>query len=286
MIGTGAAILGSALIGGAVSAYGANKTVKAQNAATKAQADAANTAIINNNAATEKATGLITSSYDTAKTATGQAYDNLNPWREVGLSALASLASVHGFQLPDELKGLAPGGAMGGFWESPDYKLRVAEGTKAITANAAARGMLDSGATGKALINYGQEQGSKEFGNWYNRLAGVVGLGQTATQQSNNILMGGATADLNYGNTIANLTVGNANNNGLITLNQGNTEGKGIIDNGKTQSSLIGTLGGIASGVINNWPGGGGGGGQTVTGTQNLGLPDVRLPKQDWRAYA
>ncbi len=68
------------------------------------------------------------------------------------------------------------------------------EGQKAIERSRAARGMLYGGATGKALMRFGQDYGSSEFGNAFNRymaqrdqqyneLAGISGTGQTATNQ-------------------------------------------------------------------------------------------------------
>jgi len=64
------------------------------------------------------------------------------------------------------------------FMESPDYQYRVNQGLSAINNNRLARGMFQSGATGKALTQYGQREGSNEFGNWYNRQMGLVGIGQ------------------------------------------------------------------------------------------------------------
>jgi hypothetical protein len=164
----------------------------------------------------------------------------------------------------------------------------VDQGTRAITAQAASRGLLDSGATGKALVRFGQQEASQEFGNWYNRLAGVVGLGQTATAQSNNLLMAGANAAQNFGQTIGDLTVGNTRNNGLITLNQGQIAGQGAAANGQLNSGLISNLGGIGVGLLNNWPSGGGANlpGSTA-GHQagHVGVPPAGLinSTRDWR---
>jgi hypothetical protein len=51
----------------------------------------------------------------------------------------------------------------------PGYGFRLSEGLKALERSAAARGGLLSGGTGKALTRYGQEMGSQEFGNAFNR---------------------------------------------------------------------------------------------------------------------
>lgn len=80
------------------------------------------------------------------------------------------------------------------FKADPGYAFRLAEGQKALERSAAARGGLLSGATGKALTRYGQEMGSQEYTNAFNRyqaerqarlnpLQSLAGVGQTSTQQ-------------------------------------------------------------------------------------------------------
>lgn len=63
----------------------------------------------------------------------------------------------------------------------PSYQFRLGEGMKALDRTAAARGGLISGGALKAAQRYGQDYASTEFGNAYNRLAGLAGIGQTAT---------------------------------------------------------------------------------------------------------
>ena len=85
--------------------------------------------------------------------------------------------------------------------EDPGAGFRMAEGVKALDRSAAARGGLLSGATLKGVQRYGQDLGSQEYGNafnryvtrfnantgernqLYNRLAGVAGTGQTTAGQ-------------------------------------------------------------------------------------------------------
>jgi hypothetical protein len=80
------------------------------------------------------------------------------------------------------------------FQADPGYAFRLSEGQKALERSAAARGGLMSGATGKALTRYGQEMGSQEYTNAFNRyqterqarlnpLQSLAGVGQTSTQQ-------------------------------------------------------------------------------------------------------
>lgn len=80
------------------------------------------------------------------------------------------------------------------FQADPGYAFRLSEGQKALERSAAARGGLMSGATGKALTRYGQEMGSQEYQNAFNRyqaerqarlnpLQSLAGVGQTSAQQ-------------------------------------------------------------------------------------------------------
>lgn len=80
------------------------------------------------------------------------------------------------------------------FQQDPGYAFRLSEGQKALERSAAARGGLLSGGTGKALTRYGQEMGSQEYQNAFNRyqaerqarlnpLQSLAGVGQTTSQQ-------------------------------------------------------------------------------------------------------
>jgi hypothetical protein len=86
------------------------------------------------------------------------------PWREAGVNALGKLQS---------------GDVMGQM--DPGYQFRLSEGMKALDRTAASRGGLLSGATLKGAQRYGQGLASQEYGNAYNRLASMAGIGQTAT---------------------------------------------------------------------------------------------------------
>ncbi len=86
------------------------------------------------------------------------------PFQEAGVNALNRMRS---------------GDVMG--MMDPSYQFRLGEGMKALDRQAAARGGLISGGALKAAQRYGQDFASNEFGNAYNRLASMAGLGQTAT---------------------------------------------------------------------------------------------------------
>lgn len=100
-------------------------------------------------------------------------------------------------------------------YDDPSYKFRLQQGQDSIQSGAAAQGGLLSGATQKALLNYGQDAASQEYGNaynrfnadqtnQYNRLANLVGVGQNAAAQTGN-------AGLQTGQAIANNTMGAGN---------------------------------------------------------------------------
>jgi hypothetical protein len=69
------------------------------------------------------------------------------------------------------------------FRASPDYQFRLQEGMNALLASQSARGSTMGGRAQRELLRYGQGMGSQEFGNYYNRLANLAGIGQTATSQ-------------------------------------------------------------------------------------------------------
>ena len=108
------------------------------------------------------------------------------PWRQAGINALGRMQS---------------GDVMG--YMDPSYKFRLDEGLKALQRTAAARGGLLSGGTMKEAMRYGQGLASTEYGNAYNRLASLAGVGQTATNQ-----MSGAAGT--YGSNVGNLMTSGA----------------------------------------------------------------------------
>jgi len=70
--------------------------------------------------------------------------------------------------------------AMNRFYQSPDYDFRMNEGIRAMDSSAASRGMLMSGAQLRGITEFGQGLAAGEYGNYYNRLAGIAGLAKTA----------------------------------------------------------------------------------------------------------
>ena len=152
-----------------------------------------------------------------------QVRGDLNPYRTAGGNALAYLMSGMGKdgQFMKAYSGQD-------IYDDPSYQFRVNQGTNAIQGGAAAQGGLLSGATLKALQNYGQESASQEYQNaynrfnadqtnQYNRLSNLVGIGQNAAAQTGNA--GTQTAQ-----AIANNTMQGANALSAGTIAAGNKQ--------------------------------------------------------------
>ena len=127
------------------------------------------------------------------------------PWLEAGQTALNKLIPL--------ATNYTPFGTQQ-FQQDPGYAFRLSEGQKALERSAAARGGLLSGAAGKALVNYGQQAGSQEYQNAFNRyqaeraaqlqpLQSLAGVGQTAANT-----LGSAAGQ--YGTNAANLMTSGA----------------------------------------------------------------------------
>lgn len=139
--------------------------------------------------ASSKAAGAQAAAADRATDAQERMFERQvelsTPYREAGELALNKLVPLATEYTPF---------GMEQFQADPGYAFRLAEGQKALERSAAARGGLLSGGTGKALTRFGQEMGSQEYTNAFNRyqaerqarlnpLQSLAGVGQTAAQQ-------------------------------------------------------------------------------------------------------
>jgi len=72
------------------------------------------------------------------------------------------------------------------YLNSTGYNFQLQQGSDAITGNAAAKGLLNSGATARALTSYGQNLGATMFNNYLSQLGGLNSMyaGQVAQGQS------------------------------------------------------------------------------------------------------
>jgi hypothetical protein len=136
------------------------------------------------------------------------------PFRQAGVRALPKLEAQ---------QNMMPGAFTGqvNLGQDPGYAFRLSEGQKALDRSAAARGGLISGGALKAAQRFGQDLGSQEYQNaynraltgynadvareatGYNRLAALAGIGQTATGQI-------GTAGQNMASNVGNLMTSGA----------------------------------------------------------------------------
>lgn len=149
------------------------------------------------------------------------------PWLTAGETALNKLIPAATEYTPF---------GMPQFQQDPGYAFRMAEGTKALERSAAARGGLLSGATLKGIQRYGQEMGSQEYQNAFNRyqaerqarlgpLQSLAGVGQTTAQQM------GAAGQL-YGQNVGN-----------ALINQGYAAGNAGMAAAQARGTTYGNLG-------------------------------------------
>jgi hypothetical protein len=167
------------------------------------------------------------------------------PWREAGGRALTKLESMADYKPFD----------MNAFTQDPGYGFRLKQGQKALDASAAARGGLISGNALKAATAFGQDMGSQEYQNAFNRyqterqatlspymtLAGYgtnanalsAQAGQNYATNAGNMITGGAAAQ-----AAGNMGVANALGSGVSQYLK-YTQGNSLLDALKDRNSSI-----------------------------------------------
>lgn len=229
----------SFLIPTAVSLFSANKQAKAAQSA----ADTAG-------AASDRAIDLQQRMYE-------EGVARQQPYYQAGTNALARMQAEYG-NMPAAFTGQVDLG------QDPGYAFRLKEGQQALDRQAAARGGLISGGALKAATRYGQEMGSQEYGNaynraltkynadvnreatGYNRLAAMSGTGQTAA------------------NTIGTAGQNMATNVGNAYMGQGVNQGNALLAGTQARTSSYGDIAKLYGQTSPNFGslfGGGGGGG-------------------------
>lgn len=174
-IGTTAAIIGAAAIGGATSIAAGAMGSRASQSAANVQAQAADRAAEAQIEAARLSAEVQREGLDFQKKTYEQTRADQLPWLEAGKTALTSYMGELG--LSDEAKA---GTFESGFKETPGYGFMVEEGEKSVLNNLAALGMKNSGAALKALTKFRTGLANQTYDNYLNRLSGVAGTGQTA----------------------------------------------------------------------------------------------------------
>ena len=229
LIGAGAGFL---LGGPAGLALGASLGGAAEEATGGGASGAAREAAQTANAAAERDLALRTRMYE-------EGIARQQPFYQAGVNALPQYVS--GIQAGGELvRGFTPAD----FTTDPGYAFRLSEGQKGLDRQAAVRGGLISGGALKAAQRYGQEMGSQEYSNAYNRfretqglrrnaLAGVAGYGPTAATSMN-------AAGQTYASGAGNIMSG-----------QGETSANALLAAQQARSSSYGQLGSALSRYLN-----------------------------------
>lgn len=174
-------------------------------------------AIIQNNAANTAAQTALTG-YNYLTSGPGGAAEN--NYVAAGQAGIGGEAKAQDAQA--QLLGLEPvtSGTTNGFnnyLNSTGYQFALQQGAQALNANAASKGLLNSGGTAKALTAYGQGLGGQYFNNYLSQ------LGNFNTQASNT-----ATAGQNSLSTIGNAGTGAGSNAAGYQAAGGNAIATGI----------------------------------------------------------
>jgi len=213
----------AAVVGGAAILGGAYMSSRASQSAAQTQADAANNATAANSAALER-----------------QAEMSL-PYRTAGEKAVNQLSEM-----------TQPGGAATkefaygpfAYQADPGYAFRLKEGMNAMNATAAARGGLISGNALKAGQIYGQEMGSQEYGNAFNRYLSNYSNAQNTFQLNRNNLLGplqflssqGQASAANQAANVGNMAASNA----ALSTGAANAQAAGQIGSANAYTNAIG----------------------------------------------
>lgn len=125
------------------------------------------------------------------------------------------------------------------FRNSTGYQFRFNEGMNGLNALNAARGSLDSGAAVKSALQFGQNIGSQEFGNYLGYLGNQQGVGMQGA---------GALAGVGL-NALNNMT---ANNNSA-----GSAAANAALIRGSANNQLYGSIGNALGGLASSFGGNG-----------------------------
>jgi hypothetical protein len=115
------------------------------------------------------------------------------PWLQAGQGALARLQDPNAFQA------------------DPGYNFQRTEGMRGIERSFAARGGAASGNALRALAEFNNGLAAQSYGNWWNRQAGLAGVGQSSAQ---NLGALGSQFSSRIGNNLQN--AGDARASGIV----------------------------------------------------------------------
>lgn len=140
---------------------------------------------------------------------------DLAPWMRAGSGALTLQQALLGLSGQE-----AQQAAYEQFKQSPGQAFLQARGQKNLLANASAIGGLGGGNVRSALVQQGVGFAQQDFGDWYNRIAGLSGTGQQTGAQLGGF---GQQSAANIGNLLGNQ--GAARASGILGAQQANAQG-------------------------------------------------------------
>jgi hypothetical protein len=147
------------------------------------------------------------------------------PFYDVGVNALPGLVKASEYT-PFSMKN---------FQQDPGYAFRLSEGQKQLDRQAASRGGLISGGALKAATRFGQEMGSQEYTNAFNRYQAEREARLRPLQALTG--MGGTTA-----NTLGTAGQTTASNIGNTYIGQGENTGNAMMLGAQTRASSYGNI--------------------------------------------
>ena len=205
------------------------------------QANAAQSAADTSAEATNRATELQRRMYD-------ENVARQKPFYDVGVNALPELVNASKYT----------NFGMKQFQQDPGYGFRLKEGQQALDRSAAARGGLISGGALKAAQRYGQDMGSQEYMNAFNRyqteraarlqpLQSLTGMSQTTA------------------NTLGTAGSNMAGNIGNAYMAQGENQANALLQGAQARASSYGNIGALFNQTKPNFGNLFGGGGYTMS---------------------
>lgn len=214
-------IAGATVVGGIIASQGAKS-------AAKTQAGAASEAANMQAESARESMALQREMYE-------QQVALQEPYRQAGLTGQNRLMELMGLGGNTGATGYGKYSrdfGMQDFQQDPGYSFRLSEGLKGLDRQAAARGGLISGGALKAAVGYGQEMGSQEYQNAFNRyqtnrtnqlqpLGNIMASGQSAASNQ-----GSAAGAYGSGGSNALIGMGNAGAAGINAAGQANAAGQ------------------------------------------------------------
>jgi hypothetical protein len=211
------------------------------------QASAAQSAADTTGAASDRAVALQREQYQ-------KQLELQKPFYDVGVNALPELVAASKYK----------NFGMDQFQQDPGYGFRLKEGQQALDRSAAARGGLISGGALKAATRYGQDMGSQEYMNAFNRyqteraarlqpLQSLTGMSQTTA------------------NTLGTAGSNMAGNIGNAYMQQGVNQGNALLAGSQARSSSYGDIAKLYGQTNPNF-GGLFGGGSAPSGAAGYGI--------------